>query len=116
MQANNHLKRQIHDVISQAEKLKTSQNFEGDYLSFIKYVNEMNAYILKNVDNDMIRKRVSNLPQLHHKRQNISLLIVIFLPYYLTLVYRNYQKKKMALQNIQKVASAYSSIDFLLGK
>ena len=68
------LKRQVLDVVSQAERLKRSQNFETDFNSFKQYVEEMKAFMMTHVDNKMVLDRIHRLPILNFNKKNISLL------------------------------------------
>jgi len=116
MEEIQNLKRQIRDVISQADHLKRSHSFDADYNSLVQYVGEMKSYINDHVDNKMVLERINTLPVLSYNKTNISILLLPLLPYYSAIVLRNYLKKKNALKQLEAVKSVFSSIDFLLGR
>lgn len=116
MEKTRNLKRQIRDVISQADNLKRSQSFDSDYNNLVQYIGEMKSYINVHVDNKMVLERINTLPNLSYYKTNISILLLPLLPYYSAIVLRNYLKKKNALKQLDEVKSVFSSIEFLLGR
>lgn len=106
--------RQLKDIISQAELLKSSSNFETDARNFSKFNDELKAFLVQNYDDEMIAERIEKIPYINYKRVEHKLWYWFVLPLEVIYLWKKYLAKEKCLQEVNEAKSLYSSLQFLL--
>lgn len=106
--------RQLKDIISQAEYLRNSPNFEVDAENFSKFNNELKAYLIQHYDDPMVAERVQQIPYINYKSVQHKLWYWIVFPVELVYLWQKGVAKSKCLRDVNEAKNLYSSIQFLL--
>lgn len=106
--------RQLKDIISQAERLKNSHNFQDDLADFSVYNEELKAYLHEHYDDPMIFERVQKLPHIKFNDMPFSWLYYLFIPMFLIYSVKLYIERQRCMHDVEDAKSIYSSLLFLL--
>ena len=105
--------RQFYDIQSLAERIQKNRHEVGDLENFAKYSRDLKKYLLKNTENEMIHKRLEELPVIGYGEFQPSLLQHLRLNA-ISQMWSKRNKRKEILEKVCEIAATYSSIHFLM--
>jgi hypothetical protein len=111
------LLRQLKDVQAQANKILSGDDSEEAIENFSKYSIEMKSYILKNVESQEIKSYMAELPEIKYSASKVKLweyFVLFILPTWWITLYRNYQAKSKAKEEINIVKGKYATLELLI--
>ena len=110
--------RQIADVQQQAERLISTNAEQHEIEDFSKYNEEIKSYLLENVKDNFILKRINEIPSINFNTLEIkdNFLILIFSIFSggLAAYYRRIERTKEALAVVREIRGKYASAEFML--
>jgi hypothetical protein len=108
------LLRQLKDIQAQADKILTGENSNDAIETFAKYSIELKEYISKNVEAPEIKSYLSDLPEVNYKRAEVKLWQYLILPSWWIAIYKDYQAKNRAIQEVGSVKGKYATLELLV--
>ncbi len=107
------LKRQITDIISQADKIEKGDYSSMNFENYSRYSNELKKYINQNVTEEHILKLNNEIPVINYARNELEIWHFILFPIILLNLYKNYYAKGKTMSEIKISKNKFSSIEFL---
>ncbi len=105
------IRRQIKELLNQANKIKSSNRFVQDVKEFSSFSLELKNYIAANLDNDNIKSICNKIPDIDTKNlRNRYWYHYIFLVYYNSCQYNDQKVKEDVIPIIESINNYYSLI------
>ena len=108
------LLRQIKDIQAQADKIVTGKDSNEMIETFAKYSSELRSYISKNIESEEIKSYLTELPEINYSRTKIKLWQYLILPSWWISLYKDYQAKNEAIEEINFVKGKYAPLELLI--
>lgn len=106
--------RQLKDIQSQADKISNGENSSENIEAFARYSIELKGYIEKNVESQLIKSYLNELPDISYSKLNVKLWQYLILPSWWVSSYRDYQAKNQAVREINQVRGKYATLELLV--
>lgn len=112
------IQRQLRDIVHQGEKFKSTNAItEESVESFNNYSQELKLYLSRNSQNELVIERLKNIHPVSYSKAVLPFwyfLLLPFIPYYLYLLWEEYNKKQICQDQLLELVSIFSSIEFLM--
>jgi hypothetical protein len=106
--------RQIKDIQAQADKVLSGDKSEEAIRSFIRYSDDLKAYIAKNITDDKVRTRAEEIPDIDFSGSSVQLWMLLILPAWWYTLYHDYIGKKKVLEEIAAVRGMYAHLELFV--
>jgi hypothetical protein len=105
------VRRQLKDIIAQANNLNYSKYYRRDIINFAKYSKEFQCYLINNIDNKDIIKIAQSIPDININSQHRKYWYHYLLyPWYLAHMYNDLLAKDDLFPTIKKIRLKYEAI------
>lgn len=108
------LLRQLKDIQAQADKILTGENSNEAIENFARYSLELKGYIAKNIESSEVKSYLTELPEINYSKAQIKLWQYLILPSWWISVYKDYQAKNRAIEEINMVKGKYANLELLV--
>lgn len=108
------LNRQLTDIQAQADRVLKGEDSSSNIESLARYSLELKKFIKEKVDNELLVKAAGDIPDINYKRSQIQLWQYIILPSWWISLYKDYQARKLCLEEVSAMRGKYASLQLLL--